>query len=99
MDKNPPSKQGDMGSIPDLGRFHLQPTTKPLCYNSWVGILEPGNYWAHEPGACAPQQEKLLQRETQIPQQRYRATKNKINFKKLEKEIKNTNYQKLHIIK
>ena len=42
MVKNLPANAGDMGSIPDLGRFHMPwpeqlslslTTTKPACYN------------------------------------------------------------------
>ena len=45
---NPPANAGNMGSIPDLGRFHMH-TTKPMCYNYWACALEPRNcdYWAH----------------------------------------------------
>ena len=30
-EKNPPAKAGDTGSIPGLGRFHMQ--LKPMCHN------------------------------------------------------------------
>jgi len=31
--KNPPASAGDMGLIPDLGRFHMPWGTKPTHYN------------------------------------------------------------------
>ena len=49
--KSPPANAGDTGSIPGLGRSHMQRKTKPLCRNYWAGALEPRsvNYRAHAP--------------------------------------------------
>ena len=65
--KNLSANAGDMGSVPDPGRFHMPPATKPVHLNYWAYALEPGShsYWAHVPQpmkpACprahAPQQE------------------------------------------
>ena len=34
MDKNPPAKAGDMGSIPGLGRLHMLQSTSPVCHTT-----------------------------------------------------------------
>ena len=34
VDRNPPANVGDTGSIPGLGRFHMQRATKPVRHNS-----------------------------------------------------------------
>ena len=46
--------------------------TKPVHHNYWACALEPAshNYWARAPRARAPQQEKPLQWEARVPQQR-----------------------------
>ena len=33
VDKNPPANAGEMGSIPDLRRFHMLRATKHVCHN------------------------------------------------------------------
>ena len=68
--------------------------TKPVRHNCWACTVEPAchNYWARVPRACAPQQEKPLQREARTPQlekacvqqQRPNAAK---NFKKNNKNF------------
>ena len=49
MVKNPPANAGDMGSIPDPRRSHMQP--------------EHHDYQARTPKDCPPQQEKPPQQE------------------------------------
>ena len=71
VDGNPLANEGDMGSIPGPGRFHMvwscwgctpqllsSHALEPERYNYWAHVL---NYWAHVPRACPPQQEKPLQ--------------------------------------
>ena len=41
--KNQPANAGDTGSVPDLGRFHMPQSTKPMSHNYWVCALETGS--------------------------------------------------------
>ena len=40
VDRNPPANAGDTGSIPGLGRFHMQIATKPVHHNSQACMLQ-----------------------------------------------------------
>ena len=41
--KNPPASAGDKGSMPDPGRSHALPATKPVSPNNCACALEPGS--------------------------------------------------------
>ena len=40
VDRNLPANAGDTGSVPGLGRLHMQRATKPVRHNSWACMLQ-----------------------------------------------------------
>ena len=80
MDKNLPANAGGMGSLPDLGRFHMSQSNwarGSQLLSPCSGALEPqlpsshaATNEAHAPKACAVPQEKPVQWEARAPQQR-----------------------------
>ena len=80
MIKNPPANAGDTGSSPGPGRSHMSQSNwarAPQLLSLHSGARKPQllspsatTAEAHVPRASAPQQEKPLQWEACVPQQR-----------------------------
>ena len=70
MVKNPPANTGDMGSIPGLGRSHMQQSqVKPVQPNYRAWALEPvsQNHGAHVPQLLKPAYSRALALQQEEP--------------------------------
>ena len=63
-----PHHSGDMGSVPGVGRYHMQGAPKPVCHNLW-NPSTPGPL-GHKSWACELQPPKPACSRACVPQQK-----------------------------